>query len=59
MGRGLSVRDRSLQAQELGELVLELELADVAGTEYLAELHEQALADLLPHGDRWTRPSVI
>ncbi len=43
VGRRSGPRRSTLQAQELGELVFELELADVAVAEHLAELHEQPL----------------
>ena len=36
-----------LQAQEVGELVLEQELGDVALAELLAQLEERPVADLL------------
>src|SRR6185503_668215 len=57
VGGGLPLGNRSLQAQEVGELVFELELADVARAEQLPELEEQALADLLADGDR--RPLAL
>src|SRR5688500_12517162 len=52
VGGRLAFGNRSLQAQEVGELVFELELARVARAEQLAELQEQPLADLLADGDR-------
>ena len=57
MGGGLALGNRALQPQEVGELVFELELADVPRAEHLPEFQEQPLADLLADRDRGPSPS--